>query len=93
MELAEKQGVGFDVAMSRCVQFGDEWKVPSRDELSRFTPPFEGKPDRRYWLDGPEPTSLLRTWTHCRGFDCKQEFERVAVDPSPTAFLVCFKGS
>ncbi len=86
-----RHGVSSSVAQSRCLQEGDGWKVPTKEELTQFNPPFTGKRDARYWLDD-DKGDLLAT-IRCKGFDCAATPMRHAapVDTALLAHTVCFK--
>ncbi|MEW5742383.1 MAG: hypothetical protein AB1938_25930 [Myxococcota bacterium] len=88
LSAAEKRGVSYDAATVRCLELGDGWKVPSAAELPRFTPPFEGWRQARFWL-APTDEAPLQVWQECKGFDCTL---KTGLAPKGAANqVVCFK--
>ncbi len=82
---AERHGVTFKQALVRCLEMGDGWAPPTREEVALLTPAFGGRGDERFWL---EETHIATG--SCSQGTCRVTPMRIAGE-GHVAQVVCWK--
>lgn len=82
---AERHGVTFKQALVRCLELGDGWAPPTREELMSLEPAFGGRGDELFWV---EEEFVARG--HCSNGVCRVTPMRIGGEGF-LAQVVCWK--